>query len=351
MKKSLLVLITLGLTLSIIGPTSVFASTKNSLGDTISNTVTDTDNAIYEDHYTLSLRDVDIKVQNENLNITTTKNNATSIKSSNELNDMLKNKSFQKDLKDEIKNGKKPIAIGVAKAEYIKTVDSNGNVISSRPMTNKEVRESTIPYESEVNTKPLSTLNFTNKLSYKSATTQSWQPLLANKLALNGTKQYREGLELFTSISGTSPTYWVQANAYWSGTESGLGNEGIGLTWQSAFLPDNNNKASITYDLGTGVAGMDTFDPEKGVSWSFHDGINSGLAVNRLLGAYAGISLTRVSGPVAKHSFTASYIHTYQDYPWTATISADSTKQTGVAITVSPQKDSWVLVSYVADNF
>lgn len=279
-------------------------------------------NNIYEKHYQVDLKDFDITLENDVVNVKANKVSLLSklSKYQNEktFKKMLTNKSFEKNLKKSIKEGRTPIAIGVAEAEIVKTYDEEGNLISSRPMTNKEVTEE----------------KFTNKVF----------------AAVNGQTQTRENLSLFTSVSGSSPDYWIQSNAYWGGNgEYSSGNECIGLTWDSSVHANNSSSTNMVYTLEANKKGsLQSFKENQGAAWSFRDGaiVNGGLT-SFLTGAYAGISVTTPSTP-ATHYINSEYIHTFQSLSWTAEVTYDSNNDsTKATIKLNPTPNSWKLVSYL----
>lgn len=279
------------------------------------------DNNPYEKHYQVDLRSLDISLDNDTIKLS--KKDVPLYEKMKQNHDadlfenrILANKKFAEDLKTMIKNGKTPIAIGVAETEILKTVDQNGNLISSRSLTNKEVAEA-----------------HNSKAVY----------------ADTGQTQYRDALSLYTSLSGTSPTYWVQSNAYWSSGESSAGREALGVTWESTFAANNNSSTTINYTYGSTSASLSQIDPYHGAVWNFADG--DAINYNYLNGAYVGISLNRV-GSNGLHYFTSEYVHTYTTTTWTASVSFNGTGYTGSTITLNPNvQESWHLVSYLGGNY
>ena len=305
-----------------------------------------TDDQIYENHYQANLKDIDVQLYGKDeIKVSDKKSKKKSfitndLSISSETNDtsdystdlknlhkVLKNEKFKKYFSEMVKSNKTPIAIGVAEAEVLITLDENGKEISSRPMTNKEVKE-----ENEG---------------------------IATASATNGQTQTRDTLSLYTSVVDKgSGTYWVQSNAYWSGGEYSTGNEAIAITWESAFGANNNSESTISYvldgtgDVTTSTASMQDFEAYKGVAWSIPDGYYFwGDYIYRLRGAYAGCSVTRTSGSAARHYFTSEYIHTYSSVAFTASIETDATKLTSATLTLTPTPTSWKLVSYIQGTF
>lgn len=279
------------------------------------------DNSPYEKHYQVDLSSLDISLENDTIKVN--KKGVPlyeKIKQDKEAdifqNQILANKKFAEDLKTMIKNGKIPIAIGVAEAEVLKTTDKDGNLISARPLTNKEVAEI-----------------HNSKAVY----------------ADTGQTQYRDSLSLYTSLSGTSPTYWVQSNAYWSSGESSAGREVLGVTWESAFGANNNSSSTINYTYGSTSASLSQIEPYHGAVWNFADG--DAINYNYLNGAYVGISLSRV-GSFGLHYFTSEYVHTYTTTTFSASVTFDGKGLTGSTITLNPNvEQSWHLVSYLGGNY
>lgn len=287
---------------------------------------------IYEKHYSIDLSNIDMKVSNNNIklyykdeilsekNLFKIRNN---LKPNNSMKEMQKlideNENFKKDLIKDIKNGKAPIAIGVATAEFEITKDINGKIVNERPLSVKEVKNNTFK-----------------------ATPRA-----------KGETQYRDTLQLFTSVSGKSPNYWVQVNAYWGKANTSNGWEAAGITWDKSFYAKNSTSTKAVY---TGATKDKKGSPEKfksraGVSWAFPNiEYYGGGDMDGLKGFYGGISVTR-DGKYGNHTFTGEYIHTFHNFKWTAEVSADSSGKTGAKIILSPMKDSWRLVSWVQGKF
>lgn len=297
---------------------SMFALTSN-----INIAAAFANDEIYEKHYQANLSSLNVTLENDQVKVT--KKDVPLFKKLQQAKDMdvlvkqiLTNDQYVADLKEMIKNGKTPIAIGVAEAKFLKTVDENGNVITSRPLTNKEVAQLDNP-----------------NLVY----------------AQSGQQEYWDGLYLYTSVSGTSPDYWVQGNSYWGSYQTSTGDEVLGLTWEDDFRALNNHSATIEYLGGTESAGLAKFDPYKGAAWRFHDSEYAGGGWwNMLEAAYVGISVTR-DGSYGPHYFTSEYIHTYTTTTWSVTIEGDASSFTGWQINLSPQVQEWNLVSFVEGDF
>lgn len=298
---------------------SIFALTSNfNLVAALAN------DDIYEKHYQVDLRNLNISLQNDTIQVS--KKNVPISEKLKQIKDadvfekqLLTNEKFVEDLKLMVKNEKTPISIGVAEAEFIKTLDDEGNVISSRPLTNKEVANE----------------KYSN-LAY----------------ATNGQTQYYDTLSLYTSISGSSPTYWVQSNAYWSNNQTSDGREALGVTWEDGFRADNDSTTTIQYTNGNEGASLSDFEPYRGAVWNFHDSVYAGGGYwNFLKGAYVGLHVTR-SEPYGYHYFTSEYVHTYTTTSWQASVEFDGTALSGASVQLSPSiPQSWKLKAYIGGNF
>lgn len=206
------------------------------------------------------------------------------------------------------------------KSEFIKVKDSEGNIVYSRPLTTSEVykyKDSNIAYA-----------------------------------AINGQTQYKDKLSLYTSVSGTSPNYWVQGNACWSSGDTSSGDEFMGILWESSFHGNNNSSSTLVYsnfnNLTYNNASLNTFDAYHGATWSFSN--KAPIRNFYLTGAYIGISVTR-HGSYGYHYFSTEYIHTYTSSSFQVQVSLDSTKTVGATLTVTPTQNCWKLASYVSGNF
>lgn len=288
---------------------------------TLKNDINKKSDKIYEKHYIVDLKDLNIKMENENV-IITQKNTIKSLlniedENLNNINKMIQNKNFEKDLKKMINEGHTPLAIGVAEAEFEVTKDLNGYE-NLRPLTENEVKNS-IP---------------------------------TGTRSIQGQTQYRDKLSLYTTVSGSSPSYWVQSNAYWkSGILTGR-RDAIGLTWESSFGINNNSKCSVVTDnLGNLNGSLEQISAHRGAAWSFPCGMyHGGDEYTSLKGVYAGASITR-SGSKQKHFFSSEYIHTSQKLNWSAELAYDSNKLTKATLKLNPSPSSWKLVSYVSGTF
>ncbi|MEQ8156114.1 MAG: hypothetical protein ABRQ25_14690 [Clostridiaceae bacterium] len=310
---------------------------------------------IYEKHYTVDLKDIDLKINGDDIDVIAINENVNAIK----LNNLLSNKSFKNDLKDMILNGHKPKAIGVAEAIIEKVYDNMGNVIDSRPLTESEVLSPSTDATSNNSTSSglLGILNTfkTSLLGAISAyrTSSLGAPSSTNiKLYTNGQPSTRDTLSLYTSISGSSPNYWVQSNAYWSSGEISNGWEVLGLTWDGNFHC-TSYATTINYTYSTENASLEDFEPYSGMSFSFHDGQTHygwGSMTNYLRGAYIGGTLVR-NGSYGRHYFISEYVHTSESLNWVASISASSSSATGVTITLSPTPISWKLISWIDGSY
>lgn len=272
----------------------------------------------YEKHYTVRLNNLNLKIENGDVKVSPKDEVAAIIDKSDidSLQNMMTNKNFVSDLKKMINDGHTPIAIGVAEAKILNTKDKDGKVISSRPMTVDEV---------------------TGNKVYKLA---------------SGQTQTRDNLSLYTTVSGSAPDYWVQSNAYWSGMgDTSSGDEKLGITWDSTFSANNSSSSTINYSSYTGSGSMDAFSPNQGVDWDFANSKYVGNSPWYLTGAYVGISVHRNSSSAASHFFTSNYIHTYQSYNGSASISYNSDGKTNVTITLSGVPSQWPLVSYINGTF
>lgn len=280
-------------------------------------------NDVYEKHYQADLSTLNISLENDTIKVS--KKDvpiAKKLKQNREADvfekEILTNKRFLEDLKTMIENGKTPIAIGVAEAEILVTLDDQGNVATSRPLTNKEVAKA----------------NNSNAV-----------------YAVNGQTQYRDTLSLYTSVSGSSPNYWVQSNSYWSSGEISDGREALGVTWEDDFGADNNTATSVSFGLsGSEGASLSDFEPYRGAVWNFHDGEYWDHAINYLNGAYVGAGITRY-GNYGLHYFTSEYIHTYTSTTWAASVELDGSGLSGASVQINPSTNTWKLVSYLGGNF
>ncbi|WP_392485977.1 hypothetical protein ACER0A_013665 [Haloimpatiens sp. FM7315] len=288
---------------------------------TLKNDTHKTNDKIYEKHYTVNLKDLDIKIENENV-VVTQKNTIKSLlnitdENLNNIKKMIQNKNFEKDLKKMIKEGHTPLAIGVAEAEFEVTKDANGND-NLRPLTENEVTNS-------------------NTIELRS---------------IKGQTQYRDKLSLYTTVSGASPTYWVQSNAYWSSGMLTYHRDAIGVTWDNSFNANNTSKCSVSTEaVGTLNGSLEQINNNKGAAWSFPCGMYyGGDEYASLKGVYAGISVSR-SGTKQRHFFSSEYVHTSEKMHWSAEISYDSNKLTKATLKLNPSPKLWKLVSYLSGTF
>lgn len=322
MKKLLTLMVAAGLICSM----SILSSAS---AETLKDGTNKGKDKIYEKHYTVNLRNLDIKIEDGNVVITQNKTRELLLditdENLNNIKEMIKNKNFENDLKKMISEGHTPLAIGVAEAEFEVTKDTNGNDIL-RPLTEDEVKNNTT--NSNISNGAISTLSAT------------------------GQTQYRDKLSLYTSISGSSPTYWVQSNAYWSSPMSTYYRDAIGVTWDDKLSVNNNSQCTLKCEYGDYTGSLEKIENTAGAAWSFPCGViyNGGAEYDRLNGVYAGISVTR-SGSATTHFFSSEYVHTSQNLSWTAEIGYDSTKATKATLILNPSPTSWKLVSYLSGTF
>lgn len=336
-KLNLLLSGILSLTMLAAPAISTNAKTLNPITPISSNTKTN--NKIYERHYTLDLRDLDFDIQDNNVSIKSKKtiNSASSLykisaglnndtdffldtkSKKNKLSEMLNNSKFKYDFINMVKDNDTPLAIGVAKTEVLITCDKDGHEISSRPLTEDEVKE--------VNLK-------------------------TNLYSATGQTQKRETLEVYTYVKGTSPNYWVQVNAYWRSNygEMSAGYEAAGITWDSSFSANNSSTTTAVYGWENKVGSPQDFKAHAGISWAFPSGVDKGPVKDGLKGFYGGIGVKRTGG-YGYHNFTGEYIHTYSNLSWTAQVSYNSASLTQATISLTNSNSSWKLVSWVSGNF
>lgn len=298
--------------------------------------------SIYVQNYNIELEDLDTVIEGDNVKIDFKKKNDNITEKAKNNKEYLesrfkKDKKFKEDFKNSVKNGKTPNQIGVAEYYILRTLDKSGKEIDSRPMTESEVQSTT--FSSDIST-AIAKDNSSNEIIGK----------VQRKLA-NGQTQTKDTLALYTSISGTSPTYWVQSNASWGTPNSATGDDVIGVLWENNFRANNTSTSTINYDHRTTVASLSKFDATKGAAWSFPSShyMSAGL-YDRIRSAYAGISITR-SGALAQRTFVSEYIHTWQSYSVTPAFTIDSTKATSVTITLSGVTKSWKLPAYITGRY
>lgn len=285
------------------------------------------ENNPYVDEYTVDLNNLDLKIENGKIVAHHINSNyyLSSIVNENQskdllnLSEVLKDKEYEKDLKNLILQNKKPIQISVSKVKVIEKLDENGEEISSRLMTVDEVN------------------NIKNNGFIEAAS--------------QGTTQRYNGLSLYTTVSGSGPDYWVQANAYWEHPGTSRGKDYISITWPSNFTKMNNDVCKVSYtprfeDRG----GLYTVKPNAGAIWQFRDVFGGGSEFYQAKGVYAGCSVKRTSGSKSYCSFTSKYVHATSK-PSVSFSFTVGVKANAGTINVSREKIDWPLSSNVSGNF
>ena len=300
-----------------------FASTKN-----------------YEDEYynyskSFELDNYNFQIEDDSLivKLNNTSRSINNFKEKKEIDDVISNNpDLEQQLIDAIKQGHKPAAISISEVYVEETLNDETNEIESRFLTNGEVKD--------LNDNPNSRAIIGGETGYK------------GKLKLFST--------LWTNIEDEKHSFSLTAlwdvSGYNGSAESSpaVGDDFIALCWPNTYEYTGSSNASGYYN-----AGLDNYtDMEfyrasvvgnSGLSWGFSEKVPNQyvfVGADRIT-AFAHIA-TNNSTAFYK-TFTAQYVHTYQDKQGNVSMNASSSGAAG-GITVSNVDKQWTLVSPITVN-
>lgn len=307
----------------VVPANAVVTTNHNEFINTDSLAKAEKDNKIYENHYNIDCKNLNFSIdENGELQIAADEKliSTNAKQEKGEINKILSNKKFTKDLKKMIESGKTPVQIGVAEAYFLHVTDKDGNLIEERPMTYAEV----LQYGED-----------------KSAIISSDK----------GEIKKKDKLSLYVSLSGTSGDYWVQSNAYWSGSVCSDGDDFISVLWNKDYLFDGEDKFSGSYYVYNSIRGsLCALEESAGASWSFADSHMEMVPYAGTEGVYAGVQLSKEVLAYKTYTFKGVYTRTYKELDYGASIEFSSAGATG-SLTITPTSNQWNLVAHLTGRY